>query len=201
MNRLLSLYSLVTRKTLRISKTFGIEGRKLLTPEDDYDALRDFNQAYEGTATPIEALHLEYQALLREYPDLETHIARFPGRLFSGKETIRLGTSGVFFCYALPAPPAAARDDEADVSAWTEEAGITRWYLYDLDGKEIASDPGEIVAWIRSTPETPRKRTLDEVPLVEIRKQVEKVIRDTYLKQVQAPVGIRPILKAWMELS
>ena len=33
LNRLLTLYSRVTRKTLLISRTLGIEGRKLLTPE------------------------------------------------------------------------------------------------------------------------------------------------------------------------
>jgi len=49
LNAILSLYTKVTQKTLLISKTLGIEGRKLLTPDDDYDALKEFNQAYEGT--------------------------------------------------------------------------------------------------------------------------------------------------------
>ena len=39
---MLSLYNTVTRKTL-ISETMGIEGRKLLTPEDEFEALREFN--------------------------------------------------------------------------------------------------------------------------------------------------------------
>ena len=43
LEKLLSLYRTVSQKTLRISRTFGIEGKKLLTPEDDYDALKDFN--------------------------------------------------------------------------------------------------------------------------------------------------------------
>ena len=37
--------------------------------------------------------------------------------------------------------------------------------------------------------------------LSEIRKKIEKHIKDTYLKKVQAPQGVRPTLKAWMELS
>ena len=45
------LYKKVTHKTLRISKTFGIEGKKLLTPDDDYDALREFNHDLEGTTS------------------------------------------------------------------------------------------------------------------------------------------------------
>ena len=49
----LTLYAKVTQKTLLISKTLGIEGKKLLTPEDDFDALRDFNHADDGTKTAI----------------------------------------------------------------------------------------------------------------------------------------------------
>lgn len=48
LNAILTLYSKVTQKTLLISKTLGIEGRKLLTPEDDYEALKEFNHAYEA---------------------------------------------------------------------------------------------------------------------------------------------------------
>ena len=68
LDRLLSLYKRVSFKTLRISKVFGIEGKKLLKPEDDYDALHDFIHIYEGEATPIEKLHLEYQELLEGKP-------------------------------------------------------------------------------------------------------------------------------------
>jgi len=32
-----------------ISKTLGIEGKKLFRPEDDYEALKEFNHSYEGT--------------------------------------------------------------------------------------------------------------------------------------------------------
>ena len=54
LNRLLSLYSTVTRKTLLTSETMGIEGRKLLTPEDEYDALKEFNAGdYGQKALPI----------------------------------------------------------------------------------------------------------------------------------------------------
>ena len=64
LNALLTLYTKVTQKTLMISKALGIEGKKLLRPEDDYAALKEFNQAYEGTKTALEEMHLEYQALL-----------------------------------------------------------------------------------------------------------------------------------------
>jgi hypothetical protein len=53
LDTLLKLYGKVSKKTLRISKTFGIEGRKLLKPDDDYDDLKDFNEEYEGTLSPV----------------------------------------------------------------------------------------------------------------------------------------------------
>jgi superfamily II DNA/RNA helicase len=44
LNAILTLYTKVTQKTLLISKTLGIEGKKLLTPEDDYEALKEFSR-------------------------------------------------------------------------------------------------------------------------------------------------------------
>jgi hypothetical protein len=207
LDELLRLYSRVSHKTLRISRTFGIEGKKLLTPEDDYEALRDFTHAYEGTTTPAEGMHLEYQKLLQDYPDLPARLALLPGRVFSGKAHPATGKKAVFFCYALTAPPvsqSAAGDnntESADASTWTEEAGFTRWYLYNLDSGQVLEEPSEIIDVIRSTPETPRQRTLPDKPLTEVRSKVEKHIKQTYLKKVQAPVGVKAILKAWMELS
>ena len=83
---LLRLYSRVANKTLRISKTFGIEGKQLLRPEDDFEALREFNAAYEGTPSWAETLHLELQRILSEHPGLETRLNGLPGRVFSGKQ-------------------------------------------------------------------------------------------------------------------
>ena len=150
LNAILTLYTKVTQKTLLISKTLGIEGKKLLTPEDDYEALKEFNHAYEGTKTAVEDMHLEYQALLQADPELEARLKRLPGAIFSGRKRPAKGVRGVFFCYALP-----ALDKEA--GEFTEEAGTTRWYLYDLDRDAILEEPGEIVASIRSKPETPRQ--------------------------------------------
>jgi superfamily II DNA/RNA helicase len=194
LNAILTLYTRVTQKTLLISKTLGIEGKKLLTPEDDYEALKEFNHAYEGTKTAIEDIHLEYQALLQADPELESRLKRLPGATFSGRKRPAKGARGVFFCYALP-----ALDKEA--GEFTEEAGTTRWYLYDLDRDTILEEPGEIVASIRSKPDTPRKSTTEEKTLVELRARVEKYIKNSYLKRVDAPVGVKPALRCWMELN
>lgn len=202
LDNLLKLYAKVTKKTLRISKVFGIEGKKLLRPDDDFDALKDFNHSYEGTATIIEEMHLEYQKLIKENPGLEGRLASLPGRVFSGKQHPQPETKAVFFCYALPAPKKqAGKEVNIEDQEWTEEAGFSRWYLYSIANEKIIEEPTEIIGLIRCKPETPRKRTMEEKTLTEIRTAIEKHIKNSYLRQVQAPIGIKPTLKAWMELS
>ena len=220
LNELLTLYKRVTQKTLQISKSFGIEGRKLLTPEDDFDALKDFNEGYEGQTTVEEGMRLELQRLLGADPGLADRIAALPGRVFSGKEHPTPGAKAVFFCYRLPRPamlpsPASrSRDDgrgaatqspgegkKDDDMPWTEEAGETRWYLYHLEKQAIVEEAAEIVAAIRSTPETLRRCVIEQATLSEIRGKIEKHIENTFLKAMQAPIGVKPILKAWMELN
>jgi len=166
---ILRLYSLVSHKTLRISKTFGIEGRQLLTPEDDYDALKDFLHKYEGTATPVEVLHNEYQQLLKDHPGLEDRLNALPGKVFSGKAHPSPGAKAVFFCFAIPALDMTRKAESGGEDVWTEEAGTTRWLLYDLESERILEEPGEIAQFIRSTPETPRRRAIPDETLADIR--------------------------------
>jgi hypothetical protein len=194
LNEILSLYTRVTQKTLLISKTLGIEGKKLLKPEDDYEALKEFNQTYDGKKSAIEEMHLEYQSVLKADPDLEGRLKRFPGAVFSGRKRPAKGVRGVFFCYALPAL-------DREKGEFTEEAGTARWYLYDIVRDSILEEPSDIIENIRSKPETPRQRTMKDKSLIEIQAMVEKHIHNTYIKRVDAPVGADPVLKCWMELN
>ena len=200
LNELLTLYSRVSRKTLLISKTFGIEGRKLLRPEDDYDALREFNESFEGEPTPTEGMRLEFNDFLKADPELESRLNALPGRVFSGKEHPSPGARAVFFCSRIPRPDHAAEKTNGDIP-WTEEAGETKWYLYSLADGAILEDPPEIAAFIRCKPDTLRHCAIEQETLSDIRAKVDKQIKNTYLKKMQAPVGVKPILKAWMELS
>ena len=70
-----------------------------------------------------------------------------------------------------------------------------------LDRDAILEEPGEIVASIRSKSDTPRQCTTEEKILVDIRGKIEKHIKNTYLKRVDAPVGVKPALRCWMELN
>lgn len=211
LNRLLSLYNTVTHKTLRISKTFGIEGKKLLTPDDDFDALRIFDETYEGQTTPVEAMRLELQNILKDNPGLEQKLDLLPGRVFSGKTHLKADTRAVFFCYALPAHDETATSDAGE-ETWTLQAGPVRWYLYNLVAEESAKenanaspvidDPAAIHEVIRCAPDEARRCNIAQKTLSDVRKKVEKQIKNTYLKQVQAPLGApKPKLIAWMELN
>ena len=195
LERILKLYERVTGKALLISRTLGIEGRKLLRPDDAYDPLREFNATYEGKRTAIEEMHLEYQALLKRHPGLAERLDGLPGSVFSGRRKLSKGARGVFLCYSLPAM-------DADRGEFTLEAGPTRWYLYDLDGDTIIETPGEIAASIRSNPNTRRRCTTPRATLKDIRDKVRRHVRDTYLKRVNAPITApEPKLRCWMELN
>ena len=207
---LLSLYHRVTSKTLAISETLGIEGKKLLTPDDHYQALRDFNADYEGEESVMEEMRLEYQELLDQYPELEERLGGLPDGIFSGRKKPAKGTTGVFFCYRLP-----AWDTKAE--AFTLEAGPVRWYLYDLvrhgsrngsrrnhplTNGDILEEPRQIVDHIRSTPETRRVLTTDLETLVEIRGKVLRHIKNTYERALGLPLDApKPSLSCWMELN
>ena len=195
LENILALYQRVAGKTLLISRTLGIEGRKLLRPDDDYEALREFNATYEGTRTAVEEMHLEYQALLKRHPDLAGRLDELPGSVFSGRRKLAKGARGVFFCYALPAL-------DADRGAFTLEAGPTRWYLYDAAEDAIVELPGDIIDSIRSRPNTPRRCTTSRHTLKDVRDRVSRHVRDTYLKRVNAPMDApEPRLRCWMELN
>lgn len=195
LDTLLRLYGNVSHKTLLISKTLGIEGKKLLTPEDDYEALKEFNAAYEGETTVQEQLHLEYQRLVDEHDGLEARLADLPRAVFSGRKRAASSSEGVFFCYRLPAL-------DTELGEFTLEAGITRWYLHRFPDDTLLDEPKQIAEAIRSTPDTPRICTTDRPLLVTIRDGVAKHIKNTYLKRLDVPIGApKPQLVCWMELN
>lgn len=199
LNQLLTLYTRVTHKVLRISATFGIEGRQLLTPEDHLNALRDFNEVYEGRPSQREAMRLEYRGLLVADPDLEARLNRMPRQVFSGKAHPKTGVQALFCCYRLPI--LAAESAPNSEPNWTSAEGPVQWYMVELGTNEVAEGPEVIHRVIKCQPDTPRRCMIGEAELLDARKAVEKYIKNSYLKQVQAPVGENAVLSAWMELN
>lgn len=203
LNEILSLYERVTSKTLRISKVFGIEGKRLLTEKDEYEALKDFEHAYEGDITYNEEMHLRYQKLLQDNPGLHDQLEKMPLKIFSGKERLSNSASGVFFCYKLPT---LIREDD-NMQNWSIKNGATQWFLYDAESEEIIHDANIIDPRILSEPSTPRVLKTDRKKLVDIRKMVEGEIDRDYIRKNQVPVqdehgnSLKPQLIAWMELN
>ena len=76
-----------------------------------------------------------------------------------------------------------------------------RWYLYDIAGDQVIEEAGNIVEYVRSTPKTPRHCQMTEKSLFDIRKTVIKHIKNTWLKKIDAPLGVEPKLACWMELN
>jgi len=191
LENLLSLYQRVSQKTLRISKTLGIEGKQLLTPDDDYNSLQEFNAAYEGTESKEEEMALEYQRLMLENPGYENTVKTLPQKIFSGKT----GQSGkeFFFCYELP----SKRPD----GTWTAPGeGFYKWYIFNPETEEIDEQTYTIWPLIKSEKDTPRVLTITENDFSVMRKAVDAYINKTYMKAIQAPMGIKPRLTTWMQL-
>lgn len=200
LDTLLRLYSRVAQKTLRISKTLGIEGKKLLADDDDFEDLRNFAEEYEGKPTAEEKMRLLWQELVNQHEGLEERVHALPDGIFSGKAALSDTTRGVFFCYARPGPDRDSVDEDGNV-LWTAEAGDVRWYLYDLATGEIADSAPAILKHIQCKPDAKRRTQMARPDLLDIKKTVERHISKTHLKKQQAPIGVRPILRAWMELN
>lgn len=201
LDELLRLFQRVTKKTLVISRTLGIEGRKLLTPDDAFDPIRELNEQFDGVLSETEQLRLEYTELVQAYPDLAATLPNLPLKTFSGKASPRVGTPAVFFCFRIPRPDPDLVETESGQLRWSDAAGFTLWVCYDLAGEQVLTEPAAIAHFIRSTPETPRHCALDRALLSEIRQKAEKQVVTHFLRPLQAPPGVTPILKCWLELN
>jgi superfamily II DNA or RNA helicase len=198
---LLKLYKRVTSKTLVISKVLGIEGRQLLSPTDEFDPIRELNEQYDGSLSESEGLRLEYNKLLIDHPELAERLDDLPLKLFTGKQSPRADTKAVFLCYRIPRPDSSTILTGTGELRWSEAAGITVWLCYDLQGKSVLTDPAKIASLVRSDPETPRHTSVAQATLTDIRKRADKQLITDYLKPLQAPIGVSPVLKCWMELN
>jgi superfamily II DNA or RNA helicase len=192
LNRLLTLYSKVSRKTLRISKALGIEGKKLLTADDDYQDLQHFNESYEGTRSAMELLELERDKLFKSDPSLQDRLSALPMRIFSGRAHPSPDAKAVFFCYRLP----VLRD-----GGWTTDGGPCRWALVTLPNGQLTEEPTRIAEIIRSLPSTPRVTKLPRTTLADAMAKVEKHFKATYFRPLMIPPENKPVLTAWMELN
>jgi hypothetical protein len=135
------------------------------------------------------------------HPELAAELDSLPLKLFSGKQHPTSGVKAVFLCFRIPRPDPDLVPLEGGELRWSDRAGFTVWICSDLAGEHLASDPAAIADLIRSLPETPRRCAIDRADLSVLRKKVEKEVTKVHLRPLQAPPGVTPILKCWMELN
>lgn len=194
---ILKLRKRVDGKILRISRTLGIEG-KFVSPDDPEETLHLFNERYEGTESVEELMNLERQRISESHPKLWQQLPNLPLRLFSGKgiedeppsflnrdgESIPLnrhGSEGLFCCYEMP----------------NREI---KWYFYDAEIDEVLDNVEEIWPEIRCGEDTMRWTEEGPGGLTDARKKIERHIHK-YLRDIQAQMGEKAKLIAWMEIS
>ena len=193
LDTLLRLYQRVAHKTLRISKTLGIEHGRLLKADDDYDVIRTFEADRMGRRSTVEMLREELARILAE-PEMQDRLDTLPEGLRSGRTAPEGTARGVFFCYTCPAQDLETRE-------WSPKDGEVVWLLRDLASGEIVEGPEAIHNRIRSAPDEPRLMEMPRETLLEAKAAVEKHLKQTYLRRVQAPAGVDCDLIAWMELN
>ena len=193
---MLDLYHRVSGKLLRISKTLGIEGKKVLSPEDNFEALRDFNAQYHGVMPFEEKMRLMVVDILKNNPALRDELPRLPKRVFSGKQGGEQRWKGVFAAYRYPARE--VRDDNG-ISKMVP--GDCKWYFHRFDTGELFEDLEAVHAAIECTADMPR---VVQHPINELRnslKLMEQKRVQPELRNMQALAGEKATLVCWMEIS
>ncbi len=197
---ILSLYNRVSHKVLRISETTGLEGQQLLTPDDHFKTLKDFNAAYEGQPSTEERLRLLLNEALKQNPGLEAKLEDLPFRLSSVRET-PTGTTGIFACYRLPAIQ----------SGVGTELGELKWYFLPDGSDTVLSSIEQIDKIIASKPDTPRSYNRDSNYVNQRLALIERYVQTSELKSRRSVTmaqmkeaekdntGLRLI--AWMDIN
>jgi len=172
----------------------------LLTPDDHFKTLKNFNAAYEGQATTEEHLRLLLNEALRDDPELEAFLDSLPRRVFSAKSADGC-KPGIFACYRFP--PAGKQGN-------APELGELRWYFLPDGSTDVLTTVDQINTHIASERDTPRplNRPLEyrreRLKAIEahIRSRDLKVRKSVTMAQVAGGQGDERKLQlvAWMDV-
>lgn len=187
---LLGLLRRVSGKVLRINKTLGLEAA-ILGPDDEVEAMRQFNAGYEGEVSAIERMELAWQSLQKDHADVVATLGAMPYRLFSGRKG---KVRGLFCAYRFPATASDVNGDHE------EPVGEIGWYFRDANGT-IWESFEECFSAIQCPPDEPR--TVEATP--EDRKAWREDIEARKVRPkertLQVGAGQKTRLLCWMEIS
>ena len=194
---LLRLYQRVQNKVLRISKTLGIPGGKLLSEDDmldDVKVMTAFKEEYEGDLSPIEVLRLKWLELTKADPGLAERIARLPHGISAAKSG---EPAAVFVCRVAPVLTRASEDDPD--ASWSLEPGRIQWALRGPDGDEHGLDA--IDRAVTCDPDTAVVAFSDRSTLATRLRDFERSETKQFSKSVQLPLDApTPKTLCWMEI-
>lgn len=201
LERLLRLNQRVQSKVLRISKTLGIPGGKLLTDDDmlnDTRVMQAFKEEYEGSLSPVEELRLKYQKLVANDPELVGRINELPMGAWSGKAG---NPAGVFACRAYPRAVKIVSASGKESVEWTLEGGRVEWSMLTSDGSptdQLAVIDGAISADPTTARIEPIQRDVSRHAL----RNLENNSSKAYAKRVQLPLAApRPTTICWLDVQ
>lgn len=194
---LLRLYERVQSKVLRISKTLGIPGGKLLSEDDmldDVKVMTAFKEEYEGDLSPIEVLRLKWLELTTTDPTLNDRIARLPHGISAAKSG---DADAVFVCRVAPVLTRASEDDPG--ASWSLESGRIQWALRGPDGDEHGLEALDRI--IACEPDIPAVAFSDRAAVATRLRDFERDETKQYRKSVQLPLDApTPETLCWMEI-
>ena len=157
------------------------------------EQLRVYNEEYDGFETNYETLRLKLDILVAEHPEQVKKWRKMPFHTLSGKSNEE-GRKGVFFCYRIP-EPVALSDEEIErgvAPGWSTEDGMgeSLWFFYDTETEEILDQIGQMSEMhriIQCEPEADRKITIGDDDLRKIKKTIDRHIKNTIMRTLQAP--------------
>jgi superfamily II DNA or RNA helicase len=195
---LITLYGRVQNKTLRISKTLGIPGGKLLDESDIFDDVKvfqSFKDEYLGDITPLEQLRLKWLDLVKADPGLEDLVARLPDGISAAKGA---HPRGVFICRRVPV---LIRTDEESEPEWSLDPGRIEWAL-DVDGGQVERGLLAIDAAISADAGTDSEAFSERSKLQSRLRQFERDETNQLRKETQLPLDApSPKTLGWLEIK
>lgn len=193
-NDIINLVGAVENRTLRISKTLGLDD-SFFRSDDPAGTLKEFNSACEGEITAADkALHA-YARLSVEPPDERTQrlLQAIPPGAFGVWN--HAPQDGLFALFTMEPTAKATTADRERFAAVIGRPVL----LLERPNREPLTDAGEILSLLAQTrPGTPSGTPSDETQLAQRLKKLRDAVRHRFA-EIGLPATIQPKLVCWME--